>query len=72
MEGKSFGMESGALEREKAIGITFPLVPCLCYYSLGVVDHHTTETFAWVGGGALPCPVNVMGQEVTSPAIIGC
>ena len=40
------------LWREKAVGITFPLAPCLCYYSLGVVDHPMTETFAWVGDGA--------------------
>ena len=60
------------LWREKAAAITFPLAPCLYYYSLGAVNHPTTEMFAWVGGGALPCPVNVMGQEVTSPATIGC
>ena len=52
MEGKSFGMESGALERKGSRCITFPLAPCLCCYSLGVVDHRTTETFAWVGDGA--------------------
>ena len=23
------------LWREKAVGVTFPLAPCLCYYSLG-------------------------------------
>ena len=60
------------LWREKAAGVTFPLSPCLCCYSLGAVDHPTTETFAWVGGGALPYHVNMMGREATSPATIGC
>jgi hypothetical protein len=71
MEGKSFGMESGALEREGNRCITFPLTPCLCYYSLGAIDHLTTETFAWVGGGALPRHVNMTGQKAMFPTVIG-
>jgi hypothetical protein len=35
VEGKSFGMELGALEREGRRCITFSLSPCLCCYSLG-------------------------------------
>ena len=50
------------LYREKAAGITFPLAPCLCCYSLGAVDHPTTETFTWVGGRALPCHVYAIGK----------
>ena len=60
------------LYREKAAGITFPLAPCLYCYSLGAIDHPTTETFTWVGGEASPRHVNAMSLEVTSPAIIGC
>ena len=60
------------LWREKAVGITFPLAPCLYYYSLEAVDHPMTETFAWVGGGASPRHVNATGREVTSPAATGC
>ena len=59
------------LWREKAVGTTFPLTPCLCCYSLGAVDQPTTETFVWVGGGALPHHLNAMGLEVMSPAVIG-
>jgi len=59
------------LRREKAAGITFPLTRYLCCYSLGAVDHPTTEAFVWVGAGALPCHVNVMGREATSPAATG-
>ena len=59
------------LWREKAVGITFPLAPCLCCYSLGSIHHPMTKMFAWVGGGALPHHVNVMGQEATSPATTG-
>ena len=59
------------LWREKAAGITFPLAPCLCYYSLRAVDHCTTEMFAWVGSEASPYHVNATSLEVTSPAIIG-
>jgi hypothetical protein len=44
--GKSFGMKSGALEREGSRCITFPLTPCLYYYSLGVIDHPTTVQWA--------------------------
>ena len=51
------------LWREKAVGITFPLAPCLCCYSLWAINHPTTETFAWVGGGALPHHVNAIGQR---------
>jgi hypothetical protein len=47
------------LWREKVPGITFPLTPCLYCYSMVAIDHPTTETFAWVGGGALPHHVNV-------------
>jgi hypothetical protein len=65
-------MESWALEREGSMCITFPLAPCLCCYSLAVVDHPTTETFAWAGSGALPRHVSATCQKVTSPAIIGC
>ena len=60
------------LWREKAAGVTFPLAPCLCYYSLGGIDHPMTETFAWVGGGALPCQVNATGWEATSSTTTGC
>ena len=55
VSGGVVGWKAKALEwnqelwREKAVGITFPLAPCLCCYSLGAVDHPTTETFAWVG-----------------------
>ena len=63
VEGKSFGMESGALKREGSRCITFPLAPCLCYYSMGAVDQPTPETFAWVGGGASPHHVNAMGRK---------
>ena len=71
VEGKSFGMESGALEREGSRCITFPLASCLCCYSLGAVDHPTNETFAWVCGGASPRHVSVTGRKVTSSAITG-
>jgi hypothetical protein len=60
------------LWREKAAGLTFPLAPCLCCYSLGAVNHPMTETFMWVGGGASPHHINATGWEVTSPAAIGC
>jgi hypothetical protein len=60
------------LWREKAAGVTFPLAPCLCCYSLGSVDHPTTETFAWVGSGASPHHVNATGPGGDSPATIGC
>ena len=59
------------LRREKAAGITFPLTRYLCCYSLGAVDHPTTEAFVWVGAGALPCHVNVMGRKATSPVVTG-
>jgi hypothetical protein len=59
------------LWRQNAAGITFPLAPCLCCYSLGTSDHPTTEMFAWIGGGALPHHVNAMGCEVTSPVVTG-
>jgi hypothetical protein len=72
VEGKSFGIESGALEREGSRCITFPLAPCLCCYSLGAIDHPTTETFAWVGGGASPRHVNATSREATSPAATCC
>jgi len=48
---------------EKAAHITFPLTPCLCCYCLGAVDHSTTKTFVWVGGGSSPHPVNAIEQE---------
>jgi hypothetical protein len=57
------------LWREKATGITFPRPLSLL---LGVIDHPTTETFAWVDGGASPHPVNATGPKATSPAITGC
>jgi len=60
------------LWREKVAGITFPLAPCLCCYSLGAVDHPMTETFVWVGGGPLPRHVNVTGLEAMSPTVTGC
>jgi hypothetical protein len=72
VEGKSFGMESGALEREGNRCITFSLAPSLCYYSLGAVNHPMTETFAWVGGRASPHHVNATGWKATSPTVIGC
>jgi hypothetical protein len=59
VEGKSFGMESGALEIEGSEYI--PLAPCLCCYSLGAIDHRMTEMFVWVGGGASPHHVNEVG-----------
>ena len=71
MEDKSFGTELVALEREGSRCITFPLVPCLCCYSLGAVDHPMIETFAWVGGGASPRYVYATRQKATSPAVIG-
>jgi hypothetical protein len=60
------------LRREKTAGITFLLAPCLCYYTLGAIDHPTTETFAWVGGGASPYHINATGWEATSPTTTGC
>ena len=59
------------LWREKAAGITFPLAPCLCYYSSRAVDHCTTEMFAWVARWASLCHVNATDLEATSPTIIG-
>jgi len=75
--GSVVGWKAKALEwnqelwREKTAGITFPLAPCLYCYSLGAVDHPTTEMFAWVGDGASPRPINVTGREATSPVVIG-
>jgi hypothetical protein len=63
-------MESGALEKEGS-RYNHPSRPCRCCYSLGAIDHPTTEMFMWVGGGALLRHVNVMGQEVMSPAATG-
>jgi hypothetical protein len=63
VEGKSFGMELGALEREGRRCITFSLSPCLCCYSLGAIDHPTHEIFAWVDGGASPHHVNTTGRK---------
>ena len=59
------------LWREKAAGVTFPLALCLCCYSLGAIDHPTTETFACVGRGASHRHANAMGQEAMSPATTG-
>ena len=71
VEGKSFGMESGALEREGSMCITFPLTPCLCCYSLGAIDHPTPEMCCVGGrwGFALSCQCD--GLKATSPAVIG-
>ena len=66
--GGTVGWKAKALEwnqelwREKAVGITFPLAPCLCCYSLWAVDHSTTKMFAWVGGRASPRHVNATGK----------